>query len=301
MMKFLKCFYMKIKTTVVWLFGLLMVQSIHAQKIISLNATGSESWDWQEKEYFSPIFNTQIVYNVTHPTLTVYRPDSVPANGTAVIICPGGGFRTLSINSEGIDVAKWLNKKGVTCFVLKYRLAHSLTDDPVKELMAGMGNSKKFDDDNALVVPLAITDAKEAITYVRKHADELGVLTNRIGIIGFSAGGTLAESAVFNYTAENRPDFVAPIYAYVPPDQNTEVPKDAPPMFLAAASDDQLHLVPGSLTLYNKWLAANKSVELHLFARGGHGFGMRKQNLTSDTWIDRFGDWLNQQGLLKGK
>lgn len=292
---------MKIKAILAAWLILLMVQPVNAQKIINLNATGSESWNWQEKEFFSPIFNTEIVYNVTHPTLTVFRPDSVPANGTAVIICPGGGFHTLSINSEGVDVAKWLNKKGVTCFVLKYRLVHSLTDDPVKELMAGMSDRKKFDEDNASVVPLAITDAREAITYVRRHADELGILQNRIGIIGFSAGGTLAESAVFNYTSDNRPDFVAPIYAYVPPDQNMDVAKDAPPMFLAAASDDQLHLVPGSLTLYNKWLAADKSVELHLYAKGGHGFGMHKQHLTSDTWIERFGDWLNQQGLLKSK
>ena len=292
---------MKIKTTITVLCILLVAQGIHAQKIINLNATGSESWSWGEKEYFSPIFNTKIVYNVTHPTLTVYRPDPVPANGTSVIICPGGGFRTLSINSEGVDVAKWLIKKGVTCFVLKYRLVHASTDDPVKEMLAGMGDKKKFDEDNALLIPLAIADAKEALAYVRKHADEWEISSNRIGIIGFSAGGTIAESAAFNYTADNRPDFVAPIYAYVPPDQDTDVAKDAPPMFLAAASDDQLHLVPGSLTLYNKWLAANKSVELHLFARGGHGFGMHKQNLTSDTWIDRFGDWLNQQGLLKSK
>ncbi len=292
---------MKIKSTITALFVFLIVHGIDGQKIINLNAVGSDNWNWQEKEYFSAIFKTEIVYNVTRPTLTIYRPDSVMANSTSVIICPGGGFRTLSINSEGVDVAKWLAKKGVTCFVLKYRLIHSLTDDPVKELMGEMGNTKKFDEDNALVVPLSIADAREAINYVRKHADELGVSPNRIGIIGFSAGGTLAESAAFNYSADNRPDFVAPIYAYLPPYQDLEVAKDAPPMFLAAASDDQLHLVPGSLSLYNKWLAANKPVELHLFVKGGHGFGMRKQNLTSDTWIDRFSDWLNQQGLLKSK
>ncbi len=292
---------MKVKTAIAVLCVLLTSQGIHGQEKINLHATGSENWTWAEKEYFSQTFNMEIVYNVTHPSLTVYRPDSVPSNGTAVIICPGGGFRTLSINSEGVEVAKWLIKKGVTCFVLKYRLVHASTNDPVNEILAGMGNKKKFDEDNASLIPLAIADAKEALTYIRKHADEWAVSSKRIGIIGFSAGGTLAESVAFDYSADNRPDFVAPIYAYVPADQHTEVPNDAPPMFLAAASDDQLHLVPGSLILYNKWLGANKSVELHLFARGGHGFGMRKQNLTSDTWIDRFGDWLNQQGLLKSK
>ncbi len=274
----------------------------NAQKLIQLyngTAPGSEGWTWQEKEYFSTTINTEVVYNVVHPSLTVFRPDSVPANGTALIICPGGGFRFLSINSEGNDVAKWLIKKGVTCFVLRYRVVHVASDDPVKEMFAGISEQKKFNEENKVLIPLAVSDARNALAYVRSHAAEYGIATNRIGIVGFSAGGTVTESSAFNYDSTNRPDFVAPIYAYVPPDQNTDVPKDAPPMFLTVASDDQLHLVPGSLTLYNKWEAANKSVELHVYAKGGHGFGMRVQHLNSDTWIDRFGDWLNQLGYLK--
>lgn len=292
---------MKSSPVYLLLFGLLAAFTAEAQQIILLDAKGSEQWNWQEKEYFSPVFNTQIVYNVVRPSITVYSPEAATANGTAVLICPGGGFHTLSINSEGVEVAKWLTKKGVTCFVLKYRLVHSITDDPVKELMAGMADPKKFDADNAALVPLAIADARTALTYIRKHAADWHLAGNRIGIIGFSAGGTLAETTAFDYTQENKPDFVAPIYAYVPPGQSLEPAKDAPPMFLAAASDDQLHLVPGSLALYNKWLAAGIPVELHLYAKGGHGFGMRQQKLNSDTWIDRFGDWLNQQGLLKVK
>jgi acetyl esterase/lipase len=168
-------------------------------------------------------------------------------------------------------------------------------------MLGAASNMKKFNEENAAVIPLEIADAREALAYVRKHAAELGILTNRIGILGFSAGGTLAESAAFNYSTENRPDFVAPIYASVPTEQSWELPKDAPPMFLAAASDDQLNLVPSSLLLYNKWMAAHKPVEMHLFAKGGHGFGMRIQNLTSDTWVDRLYDWLKQLGFLMGK
>ncbi len=293
--------YMKSTAIFLLVLGLFAAFTGAAQQIIPLDAKGSENWNWQEKEYFSPIFNTQIVYNVVRPSIAVYAPEAATANGTAVLICPGGGFHTLSINSEGVDVAKWLVKKGVTCFVLKYRLVHSITDDPVKELMAGMADPKKFDVDNAALVPLAIVDARTALTYIRKHAADWHLSGNRIGIIGFSAGGTLAETTAFDYTNENKPDFVAPIYPYVPPGQSLEPAKDAPPMFIAAASDDQLHLVPGSLALYNKWLAAGIPVELHLYAKGGHGFGMRQQKLNSDSWIDRFGDWLNQQGLLKAK
>jgi len=149
------------------------------------------------------------------------------------------------------------------------------------------------------LLPLAIADARASIVYVRQHAAELGVAPNRIGIMGFSAGGTLAAASVFNYTVENRPDFVAPIYPYVPPGQLTEVMKDAPPMFVAAASDDELHLVPMSITLYNEWLAAGHSAEIHIYSKGGHGFGMNVQHQPSDSWIDRFGEWLEVQGLLK--
>jgi acetyl esterase/lipase len=274
----------------------------NAQKVVQLYngaAPGSENWNWQEKEDSSAMIQTRVVWNVVHPSLTVFRPDSVPANGTAVIICPGGGFRLLSINNEGNDVAKWLIKKGVTCFVLKYRLVH-VEGDAVQAMFSGISStSKKFDEENSKLIPLAVADTKAALAYVRKHADELGVKKNKIGIVGFSAGGTMAESTAFDYDSTDRPDFVAPIYAYVPPTQNTDVAKDAPPMFLAVASDDQLHLVPNSLLLYNKWETANKPVELHVYAKGGHGFGMRVQHLTSDTWIDRFGDWLDQLGFLK--
>ena len=270
------------------------------QKIIQLYdgpAAGSESWNWEEKENDKNLFQTKVVYNVTRPTLSVFLPEASVATGAAVIIAPGGGFHTLSINSEGFDVANWLVKKGVACFVLKYRLVHSLTDDPVGELMSKMGK-KEFDEQNAVVIPLAVADGRAAIAYVRKHAGEYNVLPDRIGIMGFSAGGTVAASAVFNYTNENRPDFAAPIYPFFPSAMHGAVVNDAPPMFITTASDDQLGLAPHSIDLYNKWLNSKHSVELHMYAKGAHGFGMRKQNIPTDNWIERFGDWLGVQGFL---
>jgi acetyl esterase/lipase len=117
--------------------------------------------------------------------------------------------------------------------------------------------------------------------------------------MGFSAGGTVTASVTFQYTADTRPDFVAPIYAYMGAVKAADVPKDAPPMFIVAATDDQLGLAPDSVKLYSQWIAAKKSAEMHLYAKGGHGFGMRKQNLPTDQWIERFGEWLGVQGLLK--
>ncbi len=161
-----------------------------------------------------------------------------------------------------------------------------------------MKDETKFDADNSQLIPLAISDGLEAIKYVRKHASEYSVNPERVGIIGFSAGGTVTAGVTFEGRGESRPDFVAPVYAYLTPLADKMVPDNAPPMFIVAATDDQLGLAPHSTSLYGKWLEAKKPVELHMYSTGGHGFGMRKQNLPSDSWIDRFGDWLEGQGLF---
>ena len=280
---------------------LFIITSHAQQKVIQLYngaAPGSESWTWNEAENDNNAWQTKVVYNVSHPTLTVFAPDSMQSTGTAVIICPGGAFHALSINSEGYDVANWLVQKGVTCFVLKYRLAHSLTTDPVAEVMGKWGK-KEFEDENNAVIPLGIADGKAAIAYVRAHAAEYGILPDKIGIIGFSAGGTVTASSAFDYTAENKPNFAAPIYAFFPDAMMKAIPDDAPPMFIVAATDDGLQLAPHSVSIYQHWVAAKHSAELHLYSAGNHGFGMRVQHLPSDTWIDRFGDWLRLNGYLK--
>jgi acetyl esterase/lipase len=272
-----------------------------AQEVIQLYsgaAPGSEEWQWSEKQFFSKTWGTEVVSNVSKPTLTIYKPEPGQANGTSIVICPGGGFMALSINSEGVDVAKWLAAKGVTAFVLKYRLAHT-GEDATKEFGEMLRDSKKFGEMTAKIVPLSIADGLAAMTYVRKHSTDWGLARDRVGIIGFSAGGTVAAALGFNYKPDSRPAFVAPIYAAAGMVGNATVPADAPPMFLSAASDDQLGLAPDSIRLYSQWLAAKKPVELHMYEKGGHGFGMRKQNSPSDHWIDRFGEWLDARGLLK--
>lgn len=292
---------MRFKTTITILFIFFKVVILHAQKVIPLytgKAPGSEAWNWKEKESSSNLFNTPVVYNVSQPTLTAFLPPAAQANGTAVIIAPGGAFHTLSINSEGIDVAKWLNTKGVAAFVLKYRLVHSLTDDPVAELMPKMRDFKKLDEENDSVVCMAIADGLKAIEYVRSHAAEYNINPKRIGFMGFSAGGTVTMGTVFNATAANRPDFAAPIYPYMNALKNQTVPADAPPLFICAATDDQLGLALHSSNLYNAWIGAKKIAELHMYEKGGHGFGMRKTDIPTDTWIERFGDWLDLHGLL---
>jgi len=276
-----------------------------AQDVIPLypgTAPGSTQENYPEKEYFSKFSNREVVANVTKPSLTVFRPSPELRNGTAVVICPGGGFMALTIKGEGTEVAKYMTARGVTAFVLKYRLAHT-GEDADREFAALIGDRQKYRETVEKIVPLAVADGLAAVTYVRQHASEWGVSPGRIGIMGFSAGGRVTAGVAFHYLPEGRPDFVAPIYGWGPGGELSKdrapVPVDAPPMFIAAATDDSFGLAPESIDLYEKWTGAQKSAELHMYAKGGHGFAMIKQNLPTDHWIDRFADWLELQGWLK--
>jgi len=261
-------------------------------------APGSESWNWDEAVYTNSQMKANIVYNVSKPTLIAYLPSKGTANGTAVIVAPGGAFHILSIDNEGIDVAKWLNERGITAFVLKYRLVKSETADPIKELMPLMSNSEKLDVINAPVVEMATQDGLTAVQYVRDHAADYGIKPDKIGFMGFSAGGTLTLSVVQTATEANRPNFVAPIYAYGNAVLGTQIPAIQTPIFVAAASDDNLGFASHSVDIYTKWLNAKQPAELHMYEKGSHGFGMQKHNTTSDHWTSDFENWLKSHELI---
>jgi acetyl esterase/lipase len=278
----------------------LLATAALAQDVIPLYsgpAPGSPAATYPEKEYFSKVWNTDVVTNVTRPTLLVFKPTGGTPSNSAAVICPGGGFMALSIASEGTEVAKWLAARGMTSFVLKYRLAHT-GDDGTQEFTTLFQNHQLMGTIGP-VIPLSIADGLAAVAYVRKHASEWGFSPDRVGIIGFSAGGSVATGAALRYQPDGRPAFVAPIYPATDMFKGDAVPADAPPMFIAAATDDNLGLAPHSIMLYQKWAGAHKSVELHMYAVGGHGFGMRKHGHPVDTWIDRLGDWLEEEGFLK--
>lgn len=279
-----------------------LYESANAQQVIRLyegKAPGSESWSWTEKISIQKEINSRFVYNVSEPTITAYLPDPLIANGTAILVAPGGGFHFLSIDNEGLDVAKWLNARGITAFVLKYRVVKSETDDPMSELIPFAGKWDAFDKNIEPVLKLGMLDGLAAVKYVRSHAKEFKVDPNRIGFMGFSAGGTTTMSVVYNAREENRPNFVAPVYAYARAIIENEVPKVKTPIFIVAASNDENGFASHSVQIYSKWLEAKQPAELHLYEKGGHGFGMTKKNLPVDTWIERFDDWLMMQGYIK--
>lgn len=154
------------------------------------------------------------------------------------------------------------------------------------------GETKKLDSIYSVIVPLAMQDGLRAVDYVREHAIEYRLKKDKVGFIGFSSGGTVAMSVVYNANDGNRPNFVAPIYAYEGGVIGSSIPSARTPIFIAVASDDDFGFATQNVQTYLKWLNAKQPAELHVYEKGGHGFGLKKQNLPVDTWIERLEDWL---------
>lgn len=276
---------------------------VGAQDIVELPFKKSLQVQWEggEKEYYSDIWQTQVVTNVSVPTIQVFRPSKEANTGTAVIVAPGGGLYAHSIKSEGTDVAKWLAGKGITAFVLKYRLVPTGEDGVAEISDLASGNPSKLREEVAKVIPLSVEDGLNAISHVRKNAGKYGIDPKKIGFMGFSAGGAVTMGVAYSYIVKNRPDFLVPVYAWTTAMPVQKPKNDAPPMLLVCASDDPLGLASGSIELYNSWHDQGLSAGLHMYAKGGHGFGMRKNGLPSDKWIERFYDWSVAEGLTEQK
>jgi acetyl esterase/lipase len=259
-----------------------------AIKPIPLSKEGTASTaQWEKMEGWLT------VRNVTQPALYPVLPDKGKVNGTSVIIAPGGAFLTLSFDTEGMEEAKYLAARGIACFVLTYRVDPTPKDVAglIKTIMDRMGHAPRNMTHGEIVSPaesLAQTDGLRAVAYVRSHAAEYSIDPNKIGLIGFSAGGMTAMNVATAYESISRPDFVGVIYGAMP---KRAVRKDAPPAFIAVAADDPL-LAHASAPIFDAWQAAGKSAELHIYAHGSHGFGMRKVGTSADHWIDDFYNWL---------
>jgi acetyl esterase/lipase len=265
----------------------IILNNAQAQEIIRLypgKAPGSESWTWKEQNLGG------YLKDVTDPTLTAFVPSN--PNGIAVIIAPGGGFHYLVYDIEGTAIAKALNEKGITAFVLKYRLVHEDPAHPYYDKILQTNNLKMLDSISAPVIKLELQDGLTAMKYVRQNAADYKIDPEKIGFMGSSAGGTLTMSVVYNATDETRPNFVAPIYGHAAAVIGSKVPRQRTPIFICAASDDEIVPVSESIQFYSEWLKAKQPVEIHIYERGAHGFGTKKQNLPVDTWLDRFTDWL---------
>ena len=272
-------------------------------------APGSEHWTQKEAEYSAG--PGKDIRNVVKPTITVYLPPAGTGAGSAVVVAPGGAFTHLAWENEGTKVAEWLQSHGTAAFLLKYRLVDTGTDQEFAQAQAELtkalpsgkrpaapmrGGIPAMDNP---VVHMSVADSLKAIEAVRARAAEWHIDPNKLGIVGFSAGGWAAVMTGIDHTAANRPDFIAAIYpCCLNPNEavnagNLKVPADAPPLFLLNAGDDPISA--STPTLYMTWRTAKLPAELHTFVAGGHGFGMAPHNRPTDDWIRLFGDWLRYE------
>jgi acetyl esterase/lipase len=255
-------------------------------------ATAPESWYHQYGKNFAR--------NVTVATLTPFLPDPAKATGTAVIVAPGGGFRSLSMENEGSDVARALAAKGVAAFLLKYRLVPTPAtmaefEKSMAQMFAGAGRQRSRPGAGPAGPSLdpQLADSRAAFALIRSRSAQWHVDPARIGMVGFSAGAMLTLQTALT-SGDAKPAFIGIIYG---PMQAVTVPKDAPPMFVALAADDPLFGGSG-MGLVQSWIAAKRAVEFHLYEQGGHGFGMYPKTTTSTGWFEAFVRWLDMHGML---
>lgn len=211
--------------------------------------------------------------NVNQPELAVFLCENRNNNTPTIIIFPGGGYTHLAFEKEGIKIAKWLNENGINAFILKYRLNENL----------------------------ALIDAQRAVSYVRAYSNEFNINQDKIGVMGFSAGGHLAANMIISNkkilndkidSTSCMPDFAVLIYPWL---QNLyqKIQDKFPPVFIVHASDDQRVPVEQSINFYNELIKKNIPVEMHIYDKGGHGFGMEPDRGRASTWGKIFLDWLN--------
>jgi acetyl esterase/lipase len=259
------------------------------------DAKAQESWHAQ--------YGSRFARNVTVATLTPFLPEPDKASGAAVIVAPGGGFRTLSMDNEGFDVAKALTKQGIAAFVLKYRLNQTPADmadfqRSMQQMFSASGPRPPRPDPAEMMARLApqLEDSSAAFALIRKRAAEWKVDPDRIGMIGFSAGAMLTM-ATAQEVKDAKPAFIANIYG---PLAEVPVSADAPPLFVALAADDPF-FANSDFGLIKSWQQAKKPVEFHFYEQGGHGFGMYPKVTTSTGWFGAFSSWLKMHGMMEPK
>jgi acetyl esterase/lipase len=254
----------------------------------------------------APTKDAKWITNVTRPTISVFLPVKEKNTGAAMVVCPGGGYWNLAWDKEGEEVAAWLNSIGMAGIVLKYRV-------PRRE-----GQPER------LPAPGPLLDAQRALRLVRSRAGKWRIDPNRIGIVGFSAGGHLAIATATNFdkpayepvdAADKlscRPDFAVAVYPGYLVEQNPagvekntdrlapyiRIPEKTPPIMLVHAGDDTVAGPENCLVMVRALKQAGVPTELHLYASGGHGFGVRKSSLPCSSWPERCADWLRSRGVL---
>ncbi len=294
------------------MFAALAASSAFAQQVYSIydgRPAGSEDWTYPEITMNGPS-GRPLIYNVSDPTITVYKPEAAIDTKAAMIICPGGANMYLTWEEEGINVAQWCQRNGITGIILKYRTQQlGENEEEVQKKVSDMlsmifGERDKAgaaadkmkasakDKKAAAEIPSGFSskpqpsiqgdDGRQAIKYVRQHAEELGIDPHKIGIVGFSAGGALVMNVVMINDEESRPDFAAPIYGV---GGISEVPENPMPLFVCGPEFD-LGPADGAFAIYKAWQEAKQPAELHFIHDASHGEGILYNGREWLEWTD---------------
>ena len=272
------------------LLSLLITISLNAQEKILLDHQKWELKSFKENRVF--ISEQEGVYldNISEPEMYLYKAKGDSITDKAMIICPGGALLFSAYEKEGVKLAKKLALNGITALVLKYRTY------PRKGSVIEWSRTLKTQtaiDSAKTILPYSSKDALNAIEVIRNNASKYNINPNKIGLMGFSAGGAVTMEAAYTSISKNQPNFIAPIYPWMDIVEGQKVPSNKPPAFITCANNDEYREIPtSSVQIYQDWIQAEAKVELHMFSEGGHGFGMNKINSPVDRWSQLLVDWI---------
>ena len=274
-----------------FLLYLIATFSVYAQEKIPVKY---QKWNFKYFAENSVIISNQEgiqLDNISVPEMDLFRAKGNFKTDKAMIICPGGGLFYSAYEKEGTKLAIKLALNGITAIVLKYR-TYPRKGSVIKWSQTLWNKPEIAIDSAKIILPFSSKDALNAIEAIRNEATKYGINPNEIGLMGFSAGGAVTMEAAYTATSINQPNFIAPIYPWMNIVDKQKVPSNKPPAFISCANDDPLGLAAPSVQIYKDWILAGGEAELHMFSKGGHGFGMNDVNAPVNIWSELLIDWI---------
>jgi len=276
----------------VFLLYLIATFSVYAQEKIPVKY---QKWNFKYFAENSVLFSNQEgiqLDNISVPEMDLFRAKGNFKTDKAMIICPGGGLFYSAYEKEGTKLAIKLALNGITAIVLKYR-TYPRKGSVIKWSQTLWNKPEIAIDSAKIILPFSSKDALNAIEAIRNEATKYNINPNKIGLMGFSAGGAVTMESAYNSNSKNQPNFIAPIYPWMDIVEGQKVPSNKPPAFITCANNDEFREIPtSSVQIYQDWIQAGAKVELHMFSEGGHGFGMNKINSPVDRWSQLLIDWI---------
>tara|TARA_B100000780_G_scaffold221415_1_gene160494 strand:- start:97 stop:942 length:846 start_codon:yes stop_codon:yes gene_type:complete len=275
----------------VFLLYLITTFSVYAQEKIPVKY---QKWNFKYFAENSVIISNQEgiqLDNISVPEMDLFRAKGNFKTDKAMIICPGGGLFYSAYEKEGTKLAIKLALNGITAIVLKYR-TYPRKGSVIKWSQTLWNKPEIAIDSAKIILPFSSKDALNAIEAIRNEATKYNINPNKIGLMGFSAGGAVTMEAAYTATSINQPNFIAPIYPWMDIVDKQKVPSNKPPAFISCANDDPLGLAAPSIQIYKDWILAGGEAELHMFSKGGHGFGMNDVNAPVNMWSELLIDWI---------